>query len=293
LSEIRAHRVVPGVFGRYYDLVFACAAERHDDAQKLLHEIVQLSRERPQFAILPYTEDALGADTERYARLLSLEVESLVALTAPKDDEWNRFKESATAALGLIEAADEALASEIRELVIELVGARRSAQAGRGFGGASSFMLWGSVLLNTEYYDAKLDMMAALIHEAAHQLLFGLSLDQPVVENDVEERYASPLRPDPRPMDGIFHATFVCARMHYGYMRLIKSQRNELSPADQALIEQRLQKYSSKFFDGLATIQHHGRITANRNGILTAATDYMRSAKRSAESLLGGTWPAQ
>ena len=51
------------------------------------------------------------------------------------------------------------------------------------------FMLWGSVLLNTEYYDAKLDMMAALLHETAHQLLFGLSLDQPVVENDVEERY--------------------------------------------------------------------------------------------------------
>lgn len=131
-----------------------------------------------------------------------------------------------TAALALIEAADAALASEIRELVIEVVGASRSAHAGRGFGGASSFMLWGSVLLNTEYYDAKLDMMAALLHETAHQLLFGLSLDQPVVENDVEERYASPLRPDPRPMDGIFHATFVCARMHYGYARLMEFKRS-------------------------------------------------------------------
>ena len=122
-------------------------------------------------------------------------------------------KESATAALALIEAADAALASEIRELVIEVVGASRSAHAGRGFGGASSFMLWGSVLLNTEYYDAKLDMMAALLHETAHQLLFGLSLDQPVVENDVEERYASPLRPDPRP-DGWNFSRHVCMRSH-------------------------------------------------------------------------------
>jgi HEXXH motif-containing protein len=165
-----------------------------------------------------------------------------------------------TAALALIEAADAALASEIRELVIEVVGASRSAHAGRGFGGASSFMLWGSVLLNTEYYDAKLDMMAALLHETAHQLLFGLSLDQPVVENDVEERYASPLRPDPRPMDGIFHATFVCARMHYGYARLMESQTVALDCGDRTLVEQRQRKYRGKFFDGLATIQHHGRL---------------------------------
>ena len=278
LSEIRAHRISPGVFGRYYDLVFAFAAERNDDAQRLWREIVRLARKQPQFSILPYDEGALGPDTERYARLLSLEAESTVVLTAPREEEWVRFKESATAALALIEAADAALASEIRELVIEVVGASRSAHAGRGFGGASSFMLWGSVLLNTEYYDAKLDMMAA--YETAHQLLFGLSLDQPVVENDVEERYASPLRPDPRPMDGIFHATFVCARMHYGYARLMESQTVALDCGDRTLVEQRQRKYRSKFFDGLATIQHHGRITANGDRILTAATDYMRSVKQ-------------
>ena len=75
LSEIRAHRISPGVFGRYYDLVFAFAAERHDDAQRLWREIVRLARKQPQFSILPYDEGALGPDTERYARLLSLEAE--------------------------------------------------------------------------------------------------------------------------------------------------------------------------------------------------------------------------
>ncbi len=69
LSEIRAHRISPGVFGRYYDLVFAFAAERHDDAQRLWREIVRLARKQPQFSILPYDEGALGPDTER-ARLL-------------------------------------------------------------------------------------------------------------------------------------------------------------------------------------------------------------------------------
>ena len=40
LSEIRAHRVVPGVFGRYYDMVFAYTAGRHDEAQNLLRELL-------------------------------------------------------------------------------------------------------------------------------------------------------------------------------------------------------------------------------------------------------------
>ena len=55
LSEIRAHRISPGVFGRYYDLVFAFAAERHDDAQRLWREIVRLARKQPQSASCPTT----------------------------------------------------------------------------------------------------------------------------------------------------------------------------------------------------------------------------------------------
>jgi hypothetical protein len=53
-----------------------------------------------------------------------------------------------------------------------------------------------------------------------------------------------------------------------------------LDYGDRTLVAQRQRKYRSKFFDGLATIQHHGRITANGDRILTAATDYMRSVKQ-------------
>jgi hypothetical protein len=68
--------------------------------------------------------------------------------------------------------------------------------------------------------------------------------------------------------------------MHYGYARLMESQTVALDCADRTLVEQRQRKYRSKFFDGLATIQYHGRITANGDRILTAATDYMRSVKQ-------------
>ncbi len=38
LSTIKAHRVTPGVFGRYYDLVFALQDKRHEDANRLFQE---------------------------------------------------------------------------------------------------------------------------------------------------------------------------------------------------------------------------------------------------------------
>jgi hypothetical protein len=57
-------------------------------------------------------------------------------------------------------------------------------------------------------------MVQMLAHESSHNLLFGFSADESLVENSPEELFPSPLRMDPRPMDGICHATLagkVCA----------------------------------------------------------------------------------
>jgi HEXXH motif-containing protein len=43
-----------------------------------------------------------------------------------------------------------------------------------------------------------------LTHEAGHSLLFGLTVDEPLVLNLDDVLYPSPLREDPRPMDDIY-----------------------------------------------------------------------------------------
>jgi hypothetical protein len=279
LGQIRKHRVSPGVFGRYYDLVFALRAKRYGDAEHLFREIIDRAYERPNFSALPFAVDALGTDAERYARLLGLETGSLLALTAPKADRWSEFRQNVMTALNVIDAADPSLGSELRALVIQVVGADTAAHDGGGdFGGASSFMLWGAVLLNVKRHGTVLDTVAGLIHEGAHQLLFGLSIDDPLVENSIDERYDSPLRRDPRPMDGIFHATFVCARMHYGYARLVQSTGDQISPSERSLAEQRLHDCRRRFFDGLETIQRFARMTPNGKRVLRAASEYMERA---------------
>src|SRR6185437_8666871 len=91
------------------------------------------------------------------------------------------------------------------------------------FDGASSFMLWGAIILNADRGDGPIGMAQMLAHESAHNLLFGFSADEALVENGPDELFSSPLRKDPRPMDGIYHATFVTARMYRVVYQLLHS----------------------------------------------------------------------
>ena len=56
-------------------------------------------------------------------------------------------------------------------------------------------------------------MIDCLTHESAHAHLFSLSLGDSFVTNPDDELHLSPLRRDPRPLDGLFHATYVSARI--------------------------------------------------------------------------------
>jgi HEXXH motif-containing protein len=281
LSEIRGHRILPGIFGRYFDLVFALQKSQYSEAAKLFREIAELAVEEPGLAVLPFSDEALRNDVERYGRLLSLESGSWPVLAPPKQAEWDLFQRNVAAALSLIEETDGALASEFYALVTQIVGMGAPQKSdGYGYAGVSSFMLWGAIMLSIRQHGTVLDMIAGLVHEAAHLLLFGLSVDNPFVENAVHERFSSPLRIDPRPMDGVFHATFVCARMHYAFARLLRASATLSQPLETALIERRVADCRSGFFDGYETVQRFGRLTANGQVILTAAAEYMQTPEQ-------------
>ena len=81
------------------------------------------------------------------------------------------------------------------------------------FGGASAFAGWGSVLVNPASCHSVLGTALTIVHESSHVKLFYPYLDDEIVLNDPDDRYASPLRREARPMNGIYHAAFVLARM--------------------------------------------------------------------------------
>jgi HEXXH motif-containing protein len=259
--------------------VFALQERRYKHAGELFREIPAVAEEEPTFHVVPFTEEALGRDKERYGRFIGLETEMGAALTPPHRKDWLNFPVNIAAAMELLEEADPVLASELRALLVEVVAVGSDSRSGgRGFSGASSLMLWGAVLLNAPRHRTRLDMIGGLVHEAAHQILFGLSIDRPLAENPISERYASPLRADARPMDGILHATFVCARIHYVYARLRGAAKGSLDDTERRQIDERMDYYRLKFLDGLETVERFGRLSDNGQRMIHSAADYMQSS---------------
>ena len=80
-----------------------------------------------------------------------------------------------------------------------------------------------------------------------------------LVHNPDDELHASPLRSDPRPLDGTFHATFVSARMHYAHSHALETgvlSKREQKQSRKALVWRR-----TAFQDGLKTLNEHASLT--------------------------------
>jgi HEXXH motif-containing protein len=59
-----------------------------------------------------------------------------------------------------------------------------------------------------------------IVHEAAHHLLFALFYGYDVFKAGSSGRFRSPLRSDERPLDAVFHAMFVLARIIFILRRI-------------------------------------------------------------------------
>jgi HEXXH motif-containing protein len=179
-------------------------------------------------------------------------------------------------AFALLECGDPELAGEIRALLREIVLAVGPIRPGSmTFDGASSFMLWGAIVLNPRMFTSALDVAQALAHESGHNLLFGLCADGGLVEDDDVPRYTSPLRQDLRPMDGIVHATFVTARMHRSLLELRAS--GALSGADGERSDRLLTAHVRNFAQGWEIVARDARLTERGRSIMDGARRHMEA----------------
>jgi HEXXH motif-containing protein len=273
LSEIMAHRQAPSVFATYFELVFALKAKRHNEAAYLWRRIVAAVGHTPTFDVAPLTVEALGGDAARFARLLNAG-ESGPIFGPPDVAQWPAFAAGVAEAFSLLEQADAALAAEIRALIVLVIGSEPVSPAS-SFGGVTSLTLWGAITLNTELHRTPLEIAEGLVHEGAHTLLFGYAVDERLVRNPDSQRFASPLRPDPRPMDGVFHATFVCARLYLLYRRLLERRPQALPGFDPWALENKMAQVASRFDDGARLIADKAGLTPLGEKVLRSSVDYM------------------
>jgi HEXXH motif-containing protein len=273
----KAASLRPGVFLLYHDCLAAARRDDPDGLAALLRALATICLMAPPLAVRNFGDPSLPAEEwDRYRRALLAEPDAAVAIGPAEPAAFVAATELLASARTAIAVADPALAEEIAALINEIVFARELPGSSTRFGGATSFAAWGATFLNVGGHRSMVAMANALVHEAAHALLFGLSCGNPLVDNDVNDRYASPLRADRRPMEGIFHATFVSARMCYAMTRLLGSgtldgpQRQQAGAARDDAVR--------AFNAGYATVQAHARPTPVGRAAMQAAASYMQGA---------------
>ncbi|GHC64559.1 aKG-HExxH-type peptide beta-hydroxylase [Neogemmobacter tilapiae] len=210
---------------------------------------------------------------EALTHSLSQDPDELLHMAAVSDQTLTDFTALLREGFGLMDAHVPDLAAEIRAIVHDILLGHAQPGSKVEFDGASHYQYWGLLMLNPKHHKTPLAVVEVLAHESAHSLLFGQTIEEPLVLNPDEELFTSPLRPDPRPMDGIFHATFVSARMAWAMEQL--ADVATLSPADRQQAAEAAAKDRQNFASGLSTVRAHGRLTQTGAQIMAAAEDWI------------------
>ncbi|GAA4409009.1 aKG-HExxH-type peptide beta-hydroxylase [Quisquiliibacterium transsilvanicum] len=273
----RGELLPPSTFGLYSDLVIALSEDRLADAEALF---VSLACEQPRQGatrVIPFDHPGLAAHRERYSRMMGCEPDSDFVILPPSPERAERFERELPQAMALMRAATPALADEFDALVSELVMVSGEERRGYQFDGGSCYMLWGALFLNVGLSRSPVALLEVLAHESAHMLLYGFAAEEALVLNDDDELYPSPLRIDERPMDGIYHATYVSARMHWAMGRLLESGLLDAAGRDEAGAAREAD--ARNFAAGDEVVRRHGRLTATGDALMSAARAWMASGR--------------
>jgi HEXXH motif-containing protein len=143
------------------------------------------------------------------------------------------------------------------------------------FESVTALRAFSGVLFNAHSEASRLQSAVSLVHEAAHMALFAYSPKEGVVTNSPTERYVSPLRTDPRPLEGIFHQSFVLARMMYGLGLLRES--TDASAEESDFASNFINCSVPRFNDAVETLNRHARLTPQGAKALEASKHFVNS----------------
>jgi HEXXH motif-containing protein len=264
-------RVVPPQLGcLYLQIVEAVEGGDEPAASRLCDQLLAILSQSWNLEVARYSRKELGGFYQGFADLLFDESYGLQPITEPPEPIWLQSKAHFERAFELLRAVDPTVYEEIEAFWSRVyVGVPNADSHQMRFGGVSSLILWGGTFVNAEHYDTALKAADFLVHEVTHFLLFALASDAPLVLNPPNQFFPSPLRKDPRPMDGIFHATLVCARVAEFYA-LIR-EANTAVDLDDGFLLQLADANVEKFWRGRATIKEFGLISPLGQDLLEQA----------------------
>ncbi len=272
LGRLHSASVDPVLFGLTAALRDAALADDLDELDRLRAVFATWDlapSHPPQAGINPYVT-VLGEenyDSARIALLTGLYADDVgltTRLIAPPADAVSTERPLIRRASDIIAEAAPHWFDEFNQLVSEVVLAVNDQSVeGRNFAGGSTFDLFGTILVNPTYRSGVAHYLMTLIHESSHQRLFCHHLDDEVVLNAPEERFTSPLRRQLRPMEGVFHAMWVSARMAAFGTELLACPTIHflLDAEERSALEGEVQSARLAFSDAHDVVKTHGMLT--------------------------------
>lgn len=265
----------PETYAIYFDLMQALNAEDEAACRSHLERLAAPAIATPNLTYRRW--GALTTDcAERFLRYVNIDPSTQLAFADVPEPDFSDACATADRTFEMFQRCAPEIAAEIRGLVNELIFVENAPDCVLRFDGATSVFSWGALFLNAAEHNSVVEMVDGLAHESAHAHLFGLSMGDPFVNNSPDEVHPSPLREDPRPLDGTFHATFVSARMHYAHSKLLAGHALTVAQRDEAAVARDLSV--SAFRDGLAVIEAHADMTPLGASVMAEAVAYMHAA---------------
>jgi len=278
LSRIRAgSRETPILYNLHFELVDALQANDLETAAALLTRIADETPAPQGISIV-----ALGLSDDGRDAQVSIpyfcEQDTQFTYSSPMVEPAERTRSVLLDAINDLHWFAPGLAAEMEALVSTVILARGTVvdQAEPAeFESVTALRAFSGVLFNAHSEASSLQCAISLIHESAHMALFAYSPSEGVVTNPPTERYTSPLRTDARPVEGIFHQSFVLARMIYG-MDMLRSAP-EATAARCDFADSFVVYNIPRFNDAVETLHKHASLTPQGAKALEASRDFVKS----------------
>ena len=173
-------------------------------------------------------------------------------------------------ALNLIRLCDTNFYQEILEYVNEFMVLKLDDL----IRGGTSFNLFGMIFIeskNAQY--TVINMVDHLIHETAHLYLFALGIEDPLVLNEYEDKFFSPIKNKDRPMLGVYHAAFVLSRV-VQFLRLL-TKTTLCTATELTEVNTLIERYTNMASDSFKIVQDHAILTTLGKHMITSAEKEM------------------
>jgi len=180
-------------------------------------------------------------------------------------DNFHQVKVSLQRGFEILQRSLSDFFKESQELISEVL-----IMNAEGLKGGSSFDLFGMIYVSYLYKWKKITEVLDLItHEQAHLYVYLLNKDDPLVLNP-KKLHESPLRKEKRPLMGIYHATFVLARIYHVLTKAL--DLNEIPKEEKDYCKELLDYYHNRCKVGLEILQTHAKMTPLGEGLILSAS---------------------